>query len=142
VYSLLSYISQAPTLRPCCIRPTEDGPLKTAYGGQVERLGRGGGNATGKEHFTSLYKPARERAFTPKNIKAGFAASSLFLFSPERVLRTVPKPPAELSLAVTNETPYQEDDVVQTPVTSVSVEGLMSLVLLTKRANGVSKDAY
>jgi hypothetical protein len=105
-------------------------------------VGRGSINATGKENFTSLYKPARERAFTPKSIKAGFAASSLFLFSPERVLRTVPKPPADLSLAVTNETTYQEDDVVQTPVTSVSAEGLKSLVLLTKRANGVSKDAY
>jgi hypothetical protein len=66
-------------------------PLKTAYREQVERLERGGVNAIGKEHFTSLYKPARERAFTPKNIKAGFAASGLFPFNSDRVLRTVPK---------------------------------------------------
>jgi hypothetical protein len=78
-------------------------PLKTAYREQVERLERGGVNTIGKEHFTSLYSPARERAFTPKNIKAGFAASGLFPFNPERVLRTVPKPTAELTILVPNE---------------------------------------
>jgi hypothetical protein len=77
-------------------------PLKTAYREQVERLERGGVNAIGKEHFTSLYSNARVRAFTSKNIKAGFAASGLFLFNLERVLRTVPEPP-ELNTPVTNE---------------------------------------
>ncbi|TVY13330.1 hypothetical protein LARI1_G008576, partial [Lachnellula arida] len=39
--------------------------------------------------------PARDRAFTPKNIKAGFAASGLFPFNPDRVLRSMPAPPVE-----------------------------------------------
>jgi hypothetical protein len=34
--------------------------LKTAYRDQAERLEQGGVNTIGKEHFTSLYKPARE----------------------------------------------------------------------------------
>ena len=32
----------------------------------------------GKEHITSLYSPARERAFTKRNITAVWAASDLF----------------------------------------------------------------
>lgn len=36
--------------------------------------------------------PARVVAFTPKNIKACFAASGLFPFNPERVLRSMPNP--------------------------------------------------
>jgi hypothetical protein len=52
-------------------------------------------NTIGKKHFTSLYSPARNRAFTPKNLKAGFAASGLFPFNPNRVLRSMPAPPAE-----------------------------------------------
>jgi hypothetical protein len=52
----------------------------------------------GKEHFTTLYSPARTKAFTPKNIKAGFAISGLFLFNPDRVLRSMPAPPAELAI--------------------------------------------
>jgi hypothetical protein len=67
-------------LQPCDIAVFA--PLKVAYREQVERLERGGINTTGKEHFTSLFSPARERAFTYKNIKAGFAASGLFPFNP------------------------------------------------------------
>jgi hypothetical protein len=52
----------------------------------------------GKEHFTTLYSPARTKAFTPKNIKAGFAISGLFLFNLDRVLRSMPAPPAELAI--------------------------------------------
>jgi hypothetical protein len=122
-------------LQPCDVAAF--GPLKTAYRDQVERLERGGVNTIGKEHFTCLYKPARERALTPKNIKAGFAASGLFPFNPERVLRTVPKPPTELILAVSNNVPCQEDEELQTPVTPVSAEGLMSLQNLI-----LQKDAY
>lgn len=55
-------------------------------------------NTIGKQHFTTLFSPARERAFTPKNIKAGFAASGLFPFNPDRVLRHMPKHPADLNI--------------------------------------------
>lgn len=108
-------------LQPCDVAVFA--PLKSAYREQVERLERGGVNTIGKEHFTSLYSPARERAFTPKNIKAGFAASGLFPFNPERVLRTMPKPAAELTISTSNEISCRQDSVpqgdavLQTPVT-------------------------
>ncbi|KAF2691669.1 hypothetical protein K458DRAFT_381512 [Lentithecium fluviatile CBS 122367] len=109
--------------------------MATAYGGvrvstyreQVERLERGGVNTIGKEHFTYLYSPARGKALTPKNIKAGFAATGLFPINPERVLRTMPKPPAELTVSQVNQARPPQDGVVQSPVTPVSAEGLMSL---------------
>ena len=40
--------------------------MKIAYRDEVERLNRGGIDIVGKEHFTSLYKPARERALTKR----------------------------------------------------------------------------
>jgi hypothetical protein len=116
-------------------------PLKTAYREQVERLERGGVNTIGKQHFTSLYKPAREQAFTPKNIRAGFTASGLFPFNPDRVLRTVAKPPDELTLAVIDEAPCQGDVEPQTPITPVSAEGLTSLqnLILEKDAHSLNQ---
>jgi len=105
-------------------------PLKSAYREQVERLERGGVNIIRKKHFTSLYSPARETAFTPKNIKAGFAASRLMPFNPDRVLRGIPKPPAELTIPKANEVvvgPHARDEILQTPVTPVSAEALISL---------------
>jgi hypothetical protein len=69
--------------------------LKAVYRNQVNRLERGGINTIDKEHFTALYSPARKVAFTPRNIKAGFAISGLFLFNPDRVLRSMPAPLAK-----------------------------------------------
>ncbi|KAH8761262.1 hypothetical protein F5882DRAFT_305765, partial [Hyaloscypha sp. PMI_1271] len=51
-------------------------------------------------YFTSLFSPIRERVFIPKNIKASFATSSLFLLNPERVLRGMPKPPTNLNILI------------------------------------------
>jgi REP element-mobilizing transposase RayT len=101
------------------------------YREQVERLERGGINTIGKEHFTSLFSPARAKAFTAKNIKAGFAASGLFPFNPDRVLDSMPRPAIghfTVSTAdkVIVETSSQEQ-IPPTPVTPVSAEGLMSL---------------
>jgi hypothetical protein len=112
------------------------GPLKTAYREQVGRLERGGVNTIGKQHFACIYKPDKERAFTSKNIKAGFAASSLFPFNSDRVLKTVPKPPVELAPVVTNEASCQEDAVLQTPITPVSADGpiLLQNLILKKKA--------
>jgi hypothetical protein len=83
-------------LQPCDVAVFA--PLKAAYREQVERLERGGVNTIGKEHFTSLYSPAREKTFTSKNIIAGFAASGLFPFNPDRVFRSMPKPLADLTI--------------------------------------------
>jgi hypothetical protein len=115
-------------LQPCDVAVFS--PLKAAYREQVERLERGGVNTIGKEHFTSLYSPAREKAFTSKNIIAGFAASGLFPFNPDRVLRSMPKPLADLTIPKADEVNVEacrENEVPQTPVTPVSAEGLASL---------------
>jgi hypothetical protein len=104
--------------------------LKAAYREQVERLERGGVNTIGKEHFTSLYSPARRKAFTLKNIVAGFAASGLFPFNPNRVLRSIPKPVADLAVPQANEMNDEichRNEAPRTPVTPVTAEGLMSL---------------
>jgi hypothetical protein len=53
-------------LQPCDVGVFA--PLKEAYRDEVDRLFRGGTNTIGKEHFTSVYSPARERAFTKRNI--------------------------------------------------------------------------
>ncbi|TVY17574.1 hypothetical protein LARI1_G004946 [Lachnellula arida] len=123
-------------LQPCDVAAFA--PLKAAYRDQVDRLEQGGVNTIGKEHFTSLYCLARERAFTPKNIKAGFAASGLFLFNLDRVLRSMPAPLAEPAIPCVDEVEvgtcrqdvelhYRQDVEVQTPVTPVSAEAFMSL---------------
>jgi DDE superfamily endonuclease len=112
-------------------------PLKTAYRDEVERLYRGGLDTVGKEHFTSLKKPARKRALTKRNIMAGWAATGLFPFNPERVLRHTPKPPAELAVPKANEVvSCPQDQVLQTPITSVTpmtTEALTSLHNLIKQ---------
>lgn len=77
-------------LQPCDI--SVFGPLKAAYREYVERLERGGVNKVGKEHFTSLYSPAREKAFTKRNILAGWSKAGLFPFNPNRVLRDMSSP--------------------------------------------------
>lgn len=117
-------------------------PLKTAYRDQVERLNRGGIDAIGKEHFTYLYAPAREKALTKRNILAGWAATGLFPFNPERVLRNTPKPPPELTIStgdhITGYHPRAEALVTPvTPVTPVTTEGVMLLHSLIKEDVGV-----
>jgi hypothetical protein len=134
LYRLPSYTSHK--LQPCDVAPFA--PLKAAYRDQVDRLELGGVNTIGKEHFTALYSPAREVAFTPKNIKAGFAASGLFPFNPDRVLRSMPAPPAEPAIPRVDEVKvgscrqdvevhYRQDEELQTPLTPVSAEAFISL---------------
>lgn len=67
LYRLPSYTSHK--LQPCDISVFR--PLKTAYRDQVERLNRSGVDTISKEHFTYLYKPARDRSITKQNILAG-----------------------------------------------------------------------
>ena len=67
---------------------------------------------------------------TKKNILAGWAKTGLFPFHPDKVLRDITKPAADLSIhtACENRGPCQQDEVVQTPVNPVSSEGLTSLL--------------
>jgi hypothetical protein len=118
-------------LQPCNVGPFA--PLKAAYRERVERLFQGGTNTVGKEHFTSLYSFAREKAFTKRNITSIWAACGLFPDNPDRVLRNTPKPPNQSTsteIDVMGAAAYPQDEAVQTPmtpVTPVSVEGIMSL---------------
>jgi hypothetical protein len=107
-------------LQPCDVGPFA--PLKTAYRDQVERLNPGGVDTVGKEHFTYLYSPARDRAMTKRNIRAGWAATGLFPFNPERVLKGIPKPPADLVIPQNDGAarPCPSAEVVHTPVTPVT----------------------
>jgi hypothetical protein len=99
LYCLPSHTSYK--LQPCDVAVFA--PLKAAYREQAKRLEWGGVNTISKEHFTSLYSPAREKAFTSKNIIASFAASGLFPFNLDRVLRSMPKPLADLTIPKADE---------------------------------------
>jgi DDE superfamily endonuclease len=79
-------------LQPCDVGVFA--PLKDAYRDEVDRLFRGCVNTIGKEHFTSVYSTAREKAFTKRNITSAWAACGLFPLNPDRVLRKTPKPPS------------------------------------------------
>lgn len=121
-------------------------PLKTAYRDEAERLERVGANTIGKEHFTFLYNHARYKAFTPRNIKAGFSACGLLPSNPERVLGNMPKPPPELTISVTNEVSAvpQSQDNSRSPltlVTPVTMQGLASLqnIIMNQTAQGVDE---
>jgi len=119
-------------LQPCDVGVFA--PLKAAYRGEAERLLRGGANTVGKQHFTSLYSPARIKAFTKKKIMAAWAACGLFPFNPDRVLSVTPKPPAQLDARSADETMVDSfSQVPQTPVTPVSAEGVASLHNLIKQ---------
>ncbi|PQE29011.1 hypothetical protein CJF30_00004068 [Rutstroemia sp. NJR-2017a BBW] len=124
-------------LQPCDVGVF--GPLKEAYRDEADRLFRGGANTVGKQHFTSLYSPAREKALTKRNIMKAWAACGLFPFNPDRVLRVTPKPPAQSTVPRADEIKVgscHQDEVPQTPVTPVSAEGLASL------HNLIKQDAY
>jgi hypothetical protein len=110
-------------------------PLKAAYRDEAERLFRGGANIVSKQHFTFLYSPAKEKAFTKRNITAAWAASGLFPFNLDRVLKVTPKPPAQLTIPRADEIRVGpcRDEVPQTLVTLVSAEGLASLYNVIKR---------
>jgi hypothetical protein len=130
LYHLPSHTSHK--LQPCNI--SVFAPLKTAYRDQVNRLNRGGIHTISKEHFTYLYAPARERALTKRNIVAGWAATGLFPFSPERVLRNTPKPPVDLVVPTANEVgSSSQSALLLTPATPVTAEGLTALHDLIKR---------
>lgn len=71
------------------------------------------------------------------NILAGWAKTSLFPFNPDRVLRDITKPAAELPTAppipVADSASHPQREVVQTLVIPVSSEALTSLFTLIKQ---------
>ncbi|TGO17915.1 hypothetical protein BPAE_0404g00060 [Botrytis paeoniae] len=130
LYCFPSYISHK--LQPYDIAVFAS--LKAAYRNQIDRLERGGVDIIGKEHFTSFYSLTREKAFMLKNIKAGFVANNLFPFNPDRVLRSMPAPPAELAMPRADEMKVGscrqdiESQMPVTPVTPVTAEAFISIL--------------
>ena len=77
--------------------------------------------------ISRLYSPARDKVLTSRNIKAGWIKAGLVPFNPDRVLRDIQKPLAELTVPKADEVEVgscPQDEVLQTPVT---VEALTSL---------------
>jgi len=60
--------------------------LKQAYGCGVEQLIGCGVNHINKHEFLPLYRRVRRTALYKNNIRAGFAATGLVLYSPDYVL--------------------------------------------------------
>lgn len=113
-------------------------PLKVAYRDAVERLERGGVNAIGKQHFTFLYSSARIKAFTKKNILAGWSKGGLYPLNPQRVLKDLVKPLAELPARdaggepTSSSGPCQDETLINpaapiTPVTPVTAKAFLAL---------------
>ena len=130
-------------LQPCDIAAFA--PLKAAYRDEVDRLELGGVGTIGKQHFTYLYSPARERALTKRNILAGWKASGLYPSNPEKVIMDIPKPVTEPTIAESTITEptiptlktceidlCPQGEVLQTPLT---------LEALTLLHNRIKQDA-
>lgn len=124
-------------LQPCDVGVFA--PLKAAYRDQVEKLNRGGVDHIGKEYFTSLYKPARDKAITRRNILSGWAATGLFPLNPDRVLRGIQKPPPKLTIPDAQPASDLRDEVMQTPLTPVTPK---TADALTSLQNLIEKDAH
>lgn len=125
-------------LQPCDVAVFA--PLKIAYRDNAERLERGGVNTVGKQHFTSLYSPARDTAFIKRNILAGWSKGGLFPFNSQRVLEDLETPYAKLREAASDSTAPQAQVIAPsviatsvtlstpvTPVTPVTAEAFTSL---------------
>ncbi|CAI6270440.1 unnamed protein product [Periconia digitata] len=65
-------------------------PLKRAYGQAIQQLARQHVYHIDKVDFLTTYKQVRDQAITEKNIQAGFLATGLVPYSPERVLSSLP----------------------------------------------------
>ena len=108
--------------------------LKTIYRDQVERLERKCVETINKKHFTYLYSFAKTQALTSRNIWAEWTKTDLFLFNSDKVLSDISKSFAELIASKINEIDsYTQDQVLQTLVTSMSAEAVVSLHNLIKQ---------
>ena len=94
-------------------------PLKHVYGDQVQKLARQSVFHVDKDDFLEIYPRIRETVFTEKNVQAGFRATGLVPFCPDRVLSSLtvvrtPSPPATAAnaeVAWTAETPRTTDQL-------------------------------
>jgi hypothetical protein len=67
---------------------------------------------------------SRLQAITEKNVLAGWRASGLYPFNPDKVLTQIPKPVATLTVPVIKPAEidlYSQDEVLQTPTSPTSL---------------------
>jgi hypothetical protein len=101
------------------------GPLKKAYGDEVNELMRNRINHITKQEFLPCFKAAHKKAINPSNIQGGFRGAGLVPFDPERVISTLdvklrtPSPPLP-----TNNEPWQS----QTPSNTLEFESQSTLI--------------
>jgi hypothetical protein len=113
-------------LQPCDVGVF--GPLKAAYREEVEKLYRGGSDTIGKQHFTLLYDRARQKAFSQRNILAGWSKAGLRPFNPQRVLSEVQKPIVNsVSTVLTINNPNHDMTLPELPNTPVTADALSTL---------------
>jgi hypothetical protein len=78
---------------------------------------------------------------TKRNIRAGWAATGLYPFNPERVLKDIPRPPVEVIIPEATLASTSTADIVLqtpiTPVTPVTAEALISLHNVIKQDTNV-----
>ncbi|KEF50896.1 uncharacterized protein A1O9_13056 [Exophiala aquamarina CBS 119918] len=87
-----------------------------------------GSNTVGKQHFTQLYNQARRTAFTPRNIKSGWAKAGLYLFNPDRVLRDIEKPLTETVPSDGTPEIAPSGELLKTPVTAENLASLRRMM--------------
>jgi hypothetical protein len=125
-------------LQPCDIAVFD--PLEAAYRKQVERLERGGENTIGKSIsplYSALQGKERSRLRTSRPVSLQVVCSLSIQTEYSEICRS---PPTGLTIPKANKVkvgPCPQDEVLQTPVTPVLAETLMSLQNLT-----INQDAY
>jgi hypothetical protein len=105
------------------------GPLKKAYGREIERLIRCSITHISKTEFFPAFQAAHQAAITESNIKGGFRGAGLAPFDPENViskldvqLRT-PTPPVEVTIPSTPWTARTPETVLEAQSHSKYLQG-------------------
>ncbi|OCK75827.1 hypothetical protein K432DRAFT_408679 [Lepidopterella palustris CBS 459.81] len=93
------------------------------------------GDGFGTHESLEILHPARTKAFTSRNIRAGWSKAGLYPFNPDKVLSDVPKPLHQLTAPDLNVTEVGSctHEVPHTPATPVSAEALTSLSNVIKQ---------
>lgn len=83
------------------------GPLSTYYKQEVQRIYNigMGQQSIGKESFYSIFKIARQKAYTPRTIQTAFRSTGLLPFNPQKVYRQFNLKPKEVTPPPGEQTP-------------------------------------
>jgi hypothetical protein len=105
------------------------GPLKKAYGQEIEHLIRCFINHITKTKFFPAFHTAHQAAITESNIKGGFRGAGLAPFDPENVISKldvqlrIPTPPVEVTIPLTPWTARTPKTVVEAQLHSKYLQG-------------------